>query len=922
MRVRSILPLLGLLAAPAFGLEPYLVKDINQVPSPGSSHPEGLTALGGAALFAASDPLSGRELWRSDGTAAGTYQLADACPGECSGSPRRLAVTERHYFFVANSRANDYFLALWVSDGAPAGTEELWGPLQPDSEAVWVKEQKILYFSARSSLNESGLWRSDGTSLGTYQFVTFASPHAHPTDLRAFKGRLWFVLNDGKRGPALWVSDGTEEGTRLAFDPVPGSKAHVGPSGLRVLGKRLYFVAPDSRGREGLWVSQGTKGGPVLLLRLPQSRPAAMFHASFRLHNGRVFFVAQDARRGQELWVTDGTPKGTRVLTAFPRREAFFSTFGESLDLPDSSPTGRFVFRAHDGSRGMELWSSDGTPKGTRLVRDLCPGPCDGVRSIWSIHRGRLYLRGSDGLHGGEVWLTDGTGAGTRQVRDLCPGECSSDPFPLGAIADRLLFGAEDGEHGSEIWATDGTNAGTVRLSDFDLDEPWERPSPAALPGKLLFNAVDTEHGRELWVSDGTAAGTHLALDIYDADVGGSYAARLRAFGDEVVFFATDGIHGFELWKSDGTEEGTSLLAELVPGPEPSSSPPEGVSLQAAGKLFFDVGPFLWRTDGTATGTFRLTADGVLLCCGEATPLTALADTVFFGAFDAAHGWELWASDGTVAGTRRIKDIAPGPVNSGATDFAVFQGKLHFTANVDGERELWRSDGTPAGTVRIAGIGPSHEYLTAMLTVHAGRLWFFGDDGEHGRELWSSDGTAAGTSMQVDLVPGPEPSAGDFLVSLPGKLLISAVPIPFGIWASDGTPEGTERIGSAVFFPKNWIVFKGRFYFSGIDPVSFAEGLWVSDGTEEGTGPLRNRDGMELPGVSAFAPLGDRLLFTTSQTDIPLWETDGTESGTFRIRNLLPGSVGTWELVAAGSRVYFQAFDPATGRELWAIADD
>jgi ELWxxDGT repeat protein len=73
---------------------------------------------------------------------------------------------------------------------------------------------------------------------------------------------------------------------------------------------------------------------------------------------------------------------------------------------------------------------------------------------------------------------------------------------------------------------------------------------------------------------------------------------------------------------------------------------------------------------------------------------------------------------------------------------------------------------------------------------------------------------------------------------------------------------------------------------------------------------------------TAFASLGDRLFFTTNETDIPLWETDGTEPGTFRIRNLLPGSVGSWELVSAGSRVFFQAFDPATGRELWAIADD
>src|SRR5215210_6804734 len=94
--------LLALLAMPAAGLEPYLVKDIDPVPQPASSEPYFPVTFGKAVLFSADDGLSGRQLWRSDGTAAGTWPLSGAAPGEL-GYLRPFQVTERLYFFVSRS---------------------------------------------------------------------------------------------------------------------------------------------------------------------------------------------------------------------------------------------------------------------------------------------------------------------------------------------------------------------------------------------------------------------------------------------------------------------------------------------------------------------------------------------------------------------------------------------------------------------------------------------------------------------------------------------------------------------------------------------------------------------------------------------------------------------------------------------------
>ena len=81
---------------------------------------------------------------------------------------------------------------------------------------------------------------------------------------------------------------------------------------------------------------------------------------------------------------------------------------------------------------------------------------------------------------------------------------------------------------------------------------------------------------------------------------------------------------------------------------------------------------------------------------------TVFNNAVYFSAFDAASGFELWKSDGNEAGAVRVKDINPGANGSIPGGFTVFNNALYFSAD-DGTNgfELWRSDGTEAGTVRL-----------------------------------------------------------------------------------------------------------------------------------------------------------------------------------------------------------------------------
>jgi ELWxxDGT repeat protein len=150
----------------------------------------------------------------------------------------------------------------------------------------------------------------------------------------------------------------------------------------------------------------------------------------------------------------------------------------------------------------------------------------------------------------------------------------------------------------------------------------------------------------------------------------------------------------------------------------------------------------LWRSDGTEGGTWPLTNP----TANAGAPIGSLGHLLLFFGADAEHGRELWRTDGTVAGTRLVKDIRAGSESSVPGGPAVyFGGALYFLAD-GGQtgREVWRSNGTAEGTMLVSDTmpGPDARFVR-IWGASATDLYFRADDGIVGAELWRVGDEAA-----------------------------------------------------------------------------------------------------------------------------------------------------------------------------------
>jgi ELWxxDGT repeat protein len=469
-----------------------------------------MIGLGDTVLFQAGSGSGGmqsnRELWKSDGTEAGTMQVKDINVGTYGSTPTYFTLMGETVFFAANAGPGSNS-ELWKTDGTETGT-------------VLVKE-----------INPAN-------SIGGRMY-----------DLTVVGDTMFFVADDGTHGSELWKSDGTTNGTMMVKDVGPGGMSadedgvvEVVPSGYGVntdrivaAGDKVFFVGNDGlfanhplsagHGHE-LWVSDGTANGTFMLKDINPGN-----HSS----SGSMYNLANSSFNDFHC----------------------FTAVGDIL-----------FFCADDGINGKELWKTDGTANGTVMVKDINPGNADGIPGYANFKGFVHFAAVGDTLffvawtqaNGLTLWKSDGTEAGTVEVKDIYAGTSTSCGLPswrscwtdmFQAFGDDLIFQANDHSgNGYALWKSDGTAAGTVMVKDILPGAAATNPvitmtHPMVFGNMLYFAGDDGTNGEELWQSDGTANGTVLAYDLFTGTYSGTpnagWPTSMTGVGTKLYFLGCQG---------------------------------------------------------------------------------------------------------------------------------------------------------------------------------------------------------------------------------------------------------------------------------------------------------------------------------------------------------------------------------------------
>ncbi len=783
--------------APGTGFEPWvtdgtlsgtsLLADLN--PGAASSFPQRFAQLGPHLYFFADNGSLGCELWRTDGTSAGTTLVLDTIPGSDGVGLFELpplVSNGNQLLYAAFSVPLDTW-RVWASNGTAAGTFPLADLTNGRVETPrdWVTLGSQFLFPARDDVNGLELWTSDGTLSGTGPLLDLLpGGDSNPEHLLEAGGLVYFAADSGPQGVELFATDGTAAGTGLVADLADGGPLFnsSNPIPLAEINGELFFLASNPATGTEPWISDGTEAGTRLLADInPLSSssldPNGVLDTAW--FAGELYFQASSASTGSELWKTDGLSPGTQLVADLEPGPIGSSPSGML------STGSQVLFAAESSSVGLELFRTDGTEPGTNLLGDLFPGETSEGSAPENLTRvgNRVFFTAEDETAGRELWMTDGTTLGTSRVADLTAGPNGSDPAGLTPLGDRLFFFASSDAAGAEPWITDGTQAGTMLLGDLSpgpIDTFLSGSEGIPYDGRVYFSTI-TLGGSKLWRTDGTPAGTEIFLESTLAPFGLIVGDAVE-FGGELFVrlnYPEDGA-GTELYKTSGVPGDLQLVADLNPGASSGVGFPTPL-VPAGGFLYFQAqsassGRELFRSDGTAAGT-TLVSD---LLPGSASSdprdLVALGSALLFLAKDASGLLQPFATDGTSGGTVQLASL-PGGAQPGGLGVSEATGFFREQL-ADGSVQLWGTDGTPAGTALLLELSPAGTTSTSGFgfarPATSPQLVFPNNNGASGSELWLTDGSGPGTKLVADINPGGASAFPGEPIRLGGALLLAA----------------------------------------------------------------------------------------------------------------------------------------------------
>lgn len=604
---------------------------------------------------------------------------------------------------------------------------------------------------------------------------------------------------------------------------------------------------------------------------------------------------------------------------------------------------GRTVFSMRTPEHGTELWETDGTALGTRMLADLCPGQCSSVESAanFYVEGSSLYFSANDGRHGRELWRLDATaGAQPLMVLDLNPGADGSSPgnftrlsFSInGSAVTRTFFSAARADVGQELWRLGASSSVTLEL-DLLPGPASGAPSDIQLCSTsqvcLLARTVDGVNDVRLLNYSSTTQAPTGATGVGGLNISGTArsVADLQSLGPNTFVLIRDNVALDEL-RVFGSSAASSTLLRSFGNANGLLTP--NVSLF---RMFLTADNQLFVSDGTAAGTQSISS-------ASPANLVSLGNRVLLTANTAAGGRELFSSDGTAAGTVLLKELVPGAdgLPNSSTDFfmgrsannlRIFLGFINPAFGSGGQTQLWISDGTAAGTIESSGnaITDPGSMVLYPTTGTSALIGYTPSQFGNGGEPYFTQGSAASTVALGNFIGDSGDSFASPTAVFNQRLFVSAFrggsnieTLAFPLVAGEpGAPTPFLRIFEAIgeFFGRLWI--------------DSSAGLQATDGSLSGTLDLssiriRAADGR------CYAQRNGRVYFYADEgsfDDVEIFKSDGSVAGTVAVTALSTPEErrvesfcfddGFIQLTTVGDKLLFVADTGSSGLELFAL---
>jgi ELWxxDGT repeat protein len=419
---------------------------------------------------------------------------------------------------------------------------------------------------------------------------------------------------------------------------------------------------------------------PALLSDILQGVESS-FPANLCTLNDFAFFTARNNESNYELWITDGTTAGTKLLLDI-NSDSLYGSMPEGFVRYNNA----YYFTANDGVHGFELWKTDGTEEGTTLVADLLPGAYSSYPAELIVFNNTLFFRAYTEEFGAELWKTQGDAASTHLVADLAEGPLSFYPQYLFAGPNGIYFARSNNQG---VYYSDGTSDGTFALSDDVIVGQLDEPYFEVFQNMIYFRGKDpvgpNSAGTQLWRIHGFDVERVSAIFNATSELN---PTNLCANGDLLYFFGEEYPHGRELWAFDG--QLAFMVRDIVPG--------EGGSVVTDFLIDFE-------------------------------------DRVFFAAYVAESGVELWSSNGTAIGTQMVQDICPGATGSYPISPKVLENRLFFSADNGLGEQIWKIDHAALPATLFSNLTNAVANSSELESIN-GLYIFKGSSEACGTELW------------------------------------------------------------------------------------------------------------------------------------------------------------------------------------------